>query len=519
MGMQFQNYEPDLNINVQKNDRDLLKYKEDISIVWLKRDLRLQDNEAIYNALNSGNRVLLLYVFEDILLNDVHYSARHWNFVKESIADMNNDLRNYNSAVLAVRGNIIAVCNQLLNHYKIAHVFSHQETGLLVTYNRDKDFTRYCRNNKIQWSESINNGIFRGLKNRKNWFEKWESYMYRPQLKFNPGNDQIVSLDELEELSAYFQRINIETNTDNSFQKGGSKMAWRYAMSFFRERHLNYTYHISKPEASRISCSRLSPYIAWGNVSVRSIFQKAKEVKTRSKYKNHLGAFISRLRWQAHFIQKFEMECVMENASVNKGYHKLKKTISSTYKNAWETGNTGFPLVDASMRCLNATGYVNFRMRAMLVSFFTHILWQPWQEATQHLSRSFLDFEPGIHFPQLQMQAGETGINNLRIYNPIKNGIEHDPDARFIKKWLPELAHLPIPFVHEPYLMTTLDQKFNDFQLGKDYPLPIVDIKENRKKASRILWNMKKDKDVKLESLRILKKHTLNNRERMLRDE
>ena len=209
----------------------------------------------------------------------------------------------------------------------------------------------------------------------------------------------------------------------------------------------------------------------------------------------------------------------MENASVNKGYHKLKKSISENYQKAWRDGQTGFPLVDASMRCLVETGYVNFRMRAMLVSFFTHILWQPWQDATEHLSQQFLDFEPGIHFPQLQMQAGETGINNLRIYNPTVNSLKHDPDAVFIKKWVPELAHLDIPFMHEPYLMTELEQGLYNFKLGKDYPDPIVDIKENRKRASEILWNMKEDPEVVKESFRILKRHTLQDRNRMLRNE
>ena len=493
--------------------------KERISVVWLKRDLRLHDNEAIYNALQSGKRVLFLYVFENLLLNDVHYSKRHWDFIKESISDINEDLTKYNTKVLSVTGDIAAVFNQLQSKYIISEVFSHQETGLLVTFNRDKEFARYCRNNSIEWTENINNGVLRGLLNREDWFEKWEDYMYQPQIKFQADSDNFITISEIHSLSEYFHTTNLKTDEDKNFQYGGTKMAWKYADSFFNERYEKYMFHISKPEDSRTSCSRLSPYIAWGNVSIREIFQKAKEVKQSSEGKRHLGAFISRLRWQAHFIQKFEMECTMENASVNKGYHKLKKSISKGYIEAWENGQTGFPLVDASMRCLNTTGYINFRMRAMLVSFFTHILWQPWQEATHHLSRCFLDFEPGIHFPQLQMQAGETGINNLRIYNPIKNGQEHDPDATFIKKWVPELADLPTPFIHEPYLMTPLDQQFNNCQLGKDYPYPIVNIKENRKRASDILWNMKKDKEVLRESVRILKKHTITNRSRMLRDE
>ena len=493
--------------------------KPEIQVVWLKRDLRLNDNEEITNALSTGGRVLLLYVFENLLLGDPHYSQRHWNFVKESIRDINERLKPHNSKVLAVRAEIIQAFNQIQSLYAINGVYSHQETGIEVTFERDKRFKRYIRNNTFDWIENINNGVRRGLKNREQWFESWNAYMRSPKFEFTPADGQLLNLEEVEALEQLFITEDLKTPEVASFQKGGRTMAWRYANSFFESRHREYMYNISKPEASRESNSRLSPYLAWGNVSVREIFQKAKEVKATVKNKRHLSAFISRLRWQAHFIQKFEMEHIMEKASVNKGYHRLKKPISEEYQRAWKTGMTGFPLVDASMRCLIETGYVNFRMRALLVSFFTHILWQPWQDASQHLSKIFLDFEPGIHFPQLQMQAGETGINNLRIYNPIKNAKEHDPEAVFIKKWVPELAKLDLRFVHEPYLMTPLEEQLYDFRLGVDYPKPIVDINVNRKRASDILWKMKSDPEVRTENRRILSKHTLSNRKRMLRDE
>lgn len=492
--------------------------KQHINVLWLKRDLRLQDNEAIANALKSGKPTLLLYVFEHVVLNDGHYSERHFNFIKESIRDINDQLKSYNTKVLAVINDIQSTFNIIQEFYKIDTIYSHVETGLLLTYNRDKEFARYCRNNLIAWKESKNNGVERGLVNRDNWFENWESYMHQPQEVFEPKDSQLLYIDKILELESVLTETDLVTPDDTPFQKGGSIMAWKYANSFFENRHEDYMFNISKPEASRSSCSRLSPYISWGNVSIRQIFQKGQELKNKTSDKRHIGAFLSRLRWQAHFIQKFEMEHTMENASVNKGYHKLKKSISQDYQKAWREGQTGFPLVDASMRCLVETGYVNFRMRAMLVSFFSHILWQPWQDASAHLSQQFLDFEPGIHFPQLQMQAGETGINNLRIYNPTLNGLKHDPDAVFIKKWLPELAHLDTPFVHEPYLMTELEQGLYNFKLGEDYPHPIVDIKENRKRASEILWNMKEDPEVVKESFRILKRHTLQDRKRMLRN-
>ena len=343
--------------------------KKEINVFWFKRDLRLLDNEGLQDAINSGLPLLLLYVMEPSLEKNPHYHKRHHNFITQSLLALNKELKQFDTQVYVYKEEVITVLERIAASMNINTLFSMQETGIDATYMRDKVVKKWCVSQRIIWKEHINNGVTRGISNRNNWRKTWTSYMMQPIRSFEATPACFTPAENIE-----LTKEVLEPKKLDGIQAGGTKTGLAYLDSFLKQRHKKYQQSISKPEAARTHCGRVSPYIAWGNLSVRYVWQRAKQAKAQGASGFQLNAFTSRLRWQAHFIQKFEMETRMEFESVNTGFRQLKKEVNTEYINAWKTGTTGYPLVDASMRCVVKTGYLNFRMRALVVSFFTHHL-------------------------------------------------------------------------------------------------------------------------------------------------
>ncbi|MCH2159827.1 MAG: deoxyribodipyrimidine photo-lyase [Oleiphilaceae bacterium] len=490
-----------------------------LQVVWLKRDLRLQDHLPLARAAEQGP-VLLLYVIEPQLVEDPHYSERHWRFVSESVNEINKSLQGFGARVLCLQREVIPALQAIHKSFGSFQLWSHQEVGLKNTYDRDLAVNDWCMAHNVIWSEVPLLGIQRGLTHRQHWYESWHEQINQAPVCLSLSNVHWYAFSNLDESLKVDERSDKWNSPHINFQHGGESNAWHTLKSFLSGRGQNYAFNLSSPFESMQSCSRLSPFLAWGNISSKQVFQYLEQHRSQRAWGRTISGVQSRLQWRDHFIQKFESEHDMQFRPVNKGYehypyehdaHEINRRLE-----AWKTGNTGFPIVDASMRALINTGYLNFRMRAMLISFLSHQLNLDWRLGAAHLASVFLDFEPGIHYPQIQMQAGVTGINAIRLYNPVKQAMERDPEARFIQKWIPELKGLPTILQQDPSLITDMEALMYNFSLSADYVEPVIDLDQSMKAAREILWAYQKTPKVQNEAARILSRHTIPDRARMI---
>ena len=497
---------------------------EGVHVVWFKRDLRTRDHQPLQRAMqlaaHQGGRVLLLQVFEPGLLAHPTTSSRHLAFQWDCGNDIDFTLRQegWGLTLHRVRAPILSVLEHLSQTVGVAALHSHEETGVLWTFERDKSVAQWCKAQGVPWHEVPQLGVQRGRTSRAGWVEAWHVNMAQPwvnpDLKGWQASEGCAAEVNWPAGWALKEPPKVAHAEDlcgqGPFQPGGERAGQAYLKGFLKDGRIHtYQKHISKPELSRRSCSRLSPYLAWGALTIRQVYQA---LESTSQGHNH-HAFGSRLRWHCHFIQKFESEHALEWRNVNRAYDALPVRHNPEWLARWKEGTTGIPLVDACMRAVRETGYLNFRMRAMLVSFLTHHMNHAWQDGVEHLARCFLDFEPGIHYSQFQMQAGVTGINTVRIYNPVKQGQEHDAEGRFVRAWVPELRSVPTEHIHAPWMAPPLEAAMGGWQ-AEAYPQPMLDLTEAARAARDLMWAFRKRPDVKAEGRRILAKHVVPARAR-----
>jgi deoxyribodipyrimidine photo-lyase len=475
--------------------------KPERNIVWLKRDLRSSDQHALAAAESAGKPYFCVFIFEPSMLALPDCSLRHLQFQFQSLQQLQKSWSHAEGGIFIGHTDAQTCFDHLLEHYHISSIFAYQESGIPETFARDRSVRAYFKEKGIVFKEFQKDGVQRGILNRDGWDQAWLEAISAPLIRNTfkhlvaPNASPFSLPDKLyDEIKLY----------PSAYQPAGTGAGFRYLESFLEERHRFYIKNISKPGTEgRRSSGRISPYLAWGNLSTRQVWHRLQVELEKGKNRN-IQAFRQRLKWRDHFIQKFEVECRMAKEPVNRGYEEVYSDLNPEFLLAWEKGQTGFPMIDAAMRSLEATGWLPFRMRSMLASFLCHYLGIDWRHGVHHLARLFLDYEPGIHFPQMQMQAGVTGTNLIRMYNPVKQSYDQDADGQFIRTWVPELNSIGAPAIHEPWLV-----RANLFDEGKPklYPDPIVSPLGPNKMVKEHLWALRKDALVRKENVRILRMH------------
>jgi len=443
-------------------------------VLWHREHLRTQDHRGIATAADS-EALLPLFVFDPAFYDGSGLACdARIRFLHECLEDLDDTYRSLTGTGLTYGyGDPV----EILSRFQDAGwdlVAMASPTG---RYGKRRD--KRAAECGVTFVDG--DGLVRRVEDtREGWQAHFESWVTSPQHDWDPqgvtvrGAPTDVTVEGIEQEH--------EVSPKKSQVPTGGVREAKETLEAFVKRIGQYPGSISAPQDARDGCSGLSAYLKFGCLSVREVYQYVDEHAPDGRGKQ---MFQSRLAWNKHYEQKLEDWSGWLDTAVNpvlRGFND--EHHDSELIRAWMDGRTGYPMVDASMRCLRDTGWLNFRMRAMCASFLYHILQQPWQVGADYYYYHLIDAVAGINYTQWQSQTGVVGKPTLRLYNPRKQVREHDPDGEWIRSWVPELTGLPAQFMDAPEKTPLHIQEDCGVHIGNDadYPYPVVEFETARKK-------------------------------------
>ena len=448
------------------------------TIVWFRRDLRVSDHAPLYRAALRGS-VIPVFVFDRALLHHPETAPARVAFMLDCLHHLDQDLRQRGGRLILRYGDPVEVLPQLIRETQADGIYAY------IDYERIYGRVRDARLNQALMAQ--------GMKIR--WFEAIAS---TPDLIPYPAYRDLWHQDMGEELVPTPSQISVPLEVKSEplpdlpqlgliadtkvIPPGGTQAARLLLNEFFEEKVDRYYWQLSYPGAE--ATTGLSPYLKFGVISIRECFQTAEQSPlTDTKAERSRQQLIARLRWGSGFAQRFRYLPQLEVRSLYSIFDQDGWEFDEALYQAWQHGQTGFPIIDAAARCLQETGgwkQLNFRVRAMYSSFLSNLLGMDWRYGALHFMRHLLDGDCPIDHYQWAMQSGVTHCVDktwTRIYNPEQTAVDRcDPEGLFIKRWVPELAHLsPEDLGLPPSLLL------------KDYPSPILNYKQARQRRVKQL--------------------------------
>ncbi|WP_144479600.1 FAD-binding domain-containing protein [Cytobacillus oceanisediminis] len=433
-----------------------------MNIILFDRDLRIFDHQPIAEAAKIGE-VLPLYIIEPSQWEDAAYSVRHFQFVVESLEDLSHQIEKRGGKLFFSINKMCDVFEKLMEAYESINVFIHRNSRIL------KKVIEWMGRNQQRlfiYGAEIDQVSARGVK------KQVQSYLDEPLIQ---APDEIQVPEETPSIlftdMKKIHHFHVKGQRIRFGQQGGESRAIETLESFLEERCANYIVNQHKPLPSSFSSSRLSAYISWGNISVRTILQKTSEklqLCENDDEKLQLEAFLSKLTSMMRTVCHPPEDKQIEEVS------RIKKDWNEEWFQRWIEGMTGVPVIDAAMRSLVKTGWLNYTLREMVTSFIANTLLLDGQKPSAVLAQLYLDYDPALHDFYVQQITG-LRTKKVKIANPVKISKQIDPEGGFIRRYISELETIPVEYVHEPWLYPAF------YQLG--YPPPMIDVVKANKLA------------------------------------
>ena len=422
-----------------------------ISIFWFRRDLRLKDNHGLYQALESEKKVLPIFIFdEDILDLLENKSDKRVDFIVQTLQTLNSFLKSKNKGIKIFKGKPLEIYKKLTENYEIEAVYCNEDYEPYAI-KRDQEIADFLASKNIAFHSFKDQVIFH--KDEIVKADKKPYTVYTPYSKLWLNEFQKVDLqgfpsekklDNLLEIP--FEEFKIE---DIGFQK--TDLAFEVPEA---DLHIIKTYEETRNFPAVKGTTQLGVHLRFGTISVRKLAKIAKE--------NNL-TFLKELIWREFFMQILYHFPKVVNHSFKSKYDAIPWENNPEFLEKWKAGKTGFPIVDAGMRELNATGFMHNRVRMITASFLIKHLLTDWRIGEAYFAEKLMDYDLSANNGNWQWCAssGCDAAPYFRIFNPDEQQKKFDPDFKYIKKWIPEFG-------------------------TKYYPKPIVEHKKAREKVLKV---------------------------------
>ena len=408
-----------------------------ISIFWYRRDLRLEDNKGLFEALNENENVLPIFIFDDSILDELPKNDARVNFIYESLAKINKQLNKHNSSLQVLKGQIDDVWKNLVTTYDIQKVYLNKDYEPYAI-KRDQKIKELLNSKGIEMKSFKDQVIFEEdeivkadgkpytvfTPYKRKWLEKFIKVNLNSIVNFDNFYKKIIDFPSLNQLGLKNSTIKVK----------------KYSLKNVA------TYSETRNFPNLDSTSYLSPHLRFGTISVRQIII---ELKNKSE------TFLSELIWREFFMQIIFHFPHVVTKNFRAKYDGIQWINNKEdYKN-WCQGKTGYPLVDAGMRQLNETGYMHNRVRMVTAGFLCKHLLIDWRYGEAYFAKKLLDYELSSNNGNWQWAAG-TGCDAapyFRIFNPTEQLKKFDKSLTYTKKWVKDFDTLkyPNPIVDHKY--------------------------------------------------------------------